>query len=261
MDKVKEQLLKQYKKANAVAKARILARVSMMDTEYIMYLTGTKPVVKKIGNRQKKLSDVKPIIHSVIVLDASGSMDGGKYENSKAGIRKEFEKCSQNKDCDFTFTLVEFVQKGKIITHFKLSKKVQELTFYGAKGNDTPLYNTVLDTLKDIDTLVPKNEKVLFSVFTDGGDNSSKGTDRQDANQLIKKLEKENFTVTFVATTQDMARIKRDLSLEESNTLAVSNDSVGFMKSFALREEAVQSYSRGVSTGLDVSKGFYKKTI
>jgi len=248
--------LEQFKKANQAYKLKLAQKAGFKTAQdYLNSLNGViKPPV--VTNRSKP--KVKPTIHVVDILDASGSMQGGKYTNSCAGIRSSLEDLRGNKDVNYTYTLVEFVQKNKVITPNFLSEVPKTVSFNGADGRDTPLYNTVYTTLNRMNSAVGKDSKVLIKVYTDGGDNGFPGFEKLCAN-LINKLEKENFTITFVATKADMPKIKADLSLEETNTLAVDNTSQGFARAFTESRGATMMYTASVVKGKDVSKGFYKK--
>ncbi len=256
--KSKLELLQQFKKANKIYKAKLANNAGFLSIEeYLAYLTGPKrrapKVVKKVLPKQT--------IHIVNILDASGSMDGGKYNNSCDGMRQELVELRNNKDVNYTYTFIEFVESGKVITHNFLSELPSTLGFWGANGRNTPLYHTVYESLTKVTKAISFSDKTLVKVYTDGGDNALTGYARKTG-QLIKDLEKSNVTTTFVATKGDMPRIMADLSLEESNTLAVDNSAQGFMDAFNTSTTATMMYSSRVASGQSgeaLTKGFYKK--
>lgn len=99
---------------------------------------------------------------------------------------------------------------------------------------------------------------MLINVYTDGGNNTmSEYTSK--AAELIKKVQKENFTITFVATPEDLKRIMKDISIDKSNTLATSNTAEGFAKSMTATMNARTSYFTSSYAGEDTLVGFYKQ--
>lgn len=201
-----------------------------------------------------------PTIHNVHILDASGSMEGSKYNVSKEGILKEIEELKKDTSVNWTYSLVEFVESRKVVTHQMLGKFPNGVSFNGAHGGDTPLYFTVFDTITKLLQSVKSTDKVLIKVYTDGGNNTKHEYTSKCA-ELVKKVNSENFTVTFVATPEDLERIMRDINVDKSNTLGITNDKVGFEKAFTVSLSATRSYSKSVLEGEDVSVGFYSKTV
>lgn len=258
--KSKQEQLKSFKKANQAYKHTLATKAGFTSPEeYLRFLNGGAKRAVKIKEAVAQV--YKPTIHIVDVLDASGSMRGGKYNNSCEGIRTGVYKLKDNKDVNYTYTLIEFVQSGKVITHYFLSELPNLVSFAGAWGNDTPLYNTVFNTLTRLSTAVSPESKVLVKVYTDGMDNAVTGFGIRTGD-LIKKLEKSNFTVTFVATKEDMRKIIKDLRVDESNTLAVENSAEGFAHAFSESIGATVLYSAKVASGQSgeaLTRGFYKK--
>jgi len=258
--KSKQEQLKSFKKANQAYKHTLATKAGFNSAEeYLKFLNGGAQRVVKV---KKATAEVyKPTIHIVDVLDASGSMRGGKYLNSCEGIREGVKKLKENKEVNYTYSLIEFVQDKEIITHYFLSSLPKTINFNGADGGDTPLYHTVYNTLNRLTAVVDKESKVLVKVYTDGLDNARTGFGIRTG-ELIKALERSNFTVAFVATKADMHKITRDLSLDESNTLAVENSAEGFRHAFRESIGATVLYSAKVASGQSgeaLTKGFYKK--
>lgn len=246
--KSKQEQLKSFKKANQAYKLSLANRAGFKTTQdYLIYLTSGQMRGAK-----------KPTIHICNILDASGSMDGGKYDNSCKGIKEELVMLRSDKAVNYTYSFVEFVQEGLTVTHNFLSEMPNSVGFYGAKGGNTPLYQAVFETLAKLKAAVKTTDKVLVKVFTDGENNRAKEYLSRTA-KLIGELQEANFTITFVATERDMTRIQRDLNLDESNTLAVQDSAQGFEHAFMTANSATRSYSKSVLKDKDVSLGFYKQ--
>lgn len=256
MEKTKQQLIEDYKKANKERREKIAQKNGFKTgEEYLASLT--KQEVKKVT--KKTTSKMKGIFYVVDILDASGSMDGGKYENSKKGIIDGIKDLAPRKDVKYS--LFEFIQESRSLNHpldnvSPSDVNVDNIRFSGAIGGDTPLYYAVYTVIKRMN--VTKDDKVLINVYTDGG-NNSKSEYVSMAAKLIKEVQKENFTVTFVATTYDLERIKRDINIDDSNTLVTANTAEGFKMSMGQTRSARTAYFAGASAGQNVLKGFYKR--
>lgn len=257
-------ILADYKKANKKRKEAILKKYGFT-SESALFEAAKEPVVsstssskKAVKSKKKKVSE-RITIHNVDILDATGSMAGSKYENSKKGIIEGIEALQKDNAVDWTYSLFEFVDSYKgVVEHRILGDLSTDIKFNGPIGANTPLYKTIFDVLTKINGLVVnKNNKVLVRIYTDGGDNSS-GNLRVSAKDLIHVLNSENFTITFVATKQDMESIQRRLDLDKSNTLAVDNTGDGFEKAFRSSNLARTSYAISASLGEDVSTGYFK---
>ena len=253
--------LEKLKKANQAYKLRLAQNAGFSSVaEYKTFLT-TPKIKERKTRRITPVVSVKSknriTIHVVDILDASGSMYGAKFENSKEGIMESLGDLRSNRDAKFTYSLVQFVDSSHVISPFFLSSLPSYISFCNANGSNTPLYYTVYETLERLEKIVGA-DKVLVKVYTDGIDNARPGFTKL-CKDIIARLQSKNFTVTFVATDRDMPKIVRDLSLDESNTLSVTNDSAGFTEAFTRSRVATATYASGASAGEDVSRGFYKK--
>lgn len=262
MDKVKEKLLEDFKRANKDRKIKLANKFGFSTVEeYLNYLTGVTGIVEETFKEEK----VKPVIHNVVLLDATGSMSGGKYNVSKRGIEKELEWLKEQTEVIYTETVIEFIEricnngniKRNIHSLLEQPSKVH-LNFYEAKGGDTPLYQAVYELIDEVKSEIKPTDKVLLKVYTDGQDNSS-GLYREKCVRKIAEVQKENFTVTFAGTKQDLKDIIRSLNLEESNCLEIENTEEGFNYAFNMSMGSTRCYTASVLKGEDVSKGFYKK--
>lgn len=256
MEKTKEQLIEDYKKSNKERREKMAIKAGFKTgADYLASLQTRKPA------KVEKVTKFNGTFYVIDILDATGSMAGGKYNNSTQGIVSKIKEMAIRKD--IVYSLVEFIQKD---TPFNNAVKNQSpsaintssIPFYGANGGNTPLYYAVWKVIADLYPSVTKKDKVLINVYTDG-ENNSMYEYQQQAADLIKKVQKENFTVTFVATPSDLNRIMRDINIEESNTLATANTAEGFRGSMVANSIATMSYFASADAGQDVLRGFYKK--
>ena len=197
-------------------------------------------------------------VHNVLILDASGSMDGPKYQAACTGVQNELQL---SKDLGFTFSLVEFVQSGLIITHcLKTNPEKVQIRFNGATGGNTPLYQTIVETLERLMRDKKADENFLIKILTDGQNNSGDKT-ASDCYKVIKQAEKKGFTVTFIAGEYDIQRIIREIGIDESNTQSHKNTGESITATFETQRSATISYSKRLERGEDVTFGFYSKVL
>lgn len=204
-----------------------------------------------------------PDVHNVTILDGSGSMSGPKYDNACAGIKLDFETCKNEGFKSFTFVEFNDDSPVEITTHcFMESFDNVKLKFNGADSG-TPLYYTVGQTLERLLKEVPKTDKVLVKIFTDGKNTKHDGKycTPEELSPLIATCESRGFTITFIGTKQDTFDIIRNLKIDVSNTLVHDNTGKGVKRSFQTQASATTQYRKSLEEGDDVSRGFYSKVL
>jgi len=200
-------------------------------------------------------------IHVADVLDASGSMEGGKFNNALKGINLGIKELKSSKTpVKHTYTLCDF--SDDIVFHYIKGPLDSVETIKGKTRGSTALYDaigTTIEKVGDIDgTGVKPGDKVLVNIYTDGQENASRRFNVGQIATKIKALSECGWTFTFVGTQQDVAYVTRNLHIHESNTLVYDGTAVGLERSMIKTMSARQSYSESASRGEDVSKGFYK---
>lgn len=212
-----------------------------------------------VQSQSQSQTDV-PDVHNVTILDGSGSMSGSKYDNACKGIQLDFDTCKNEGFKSFTF--VEFNSAKSITTHCFMSSFDVKLKFNGANGG-TPLYQTIGQTLERLLKEVPKGDKVLVKVFTDGDHNEYYGkySTVEELKPLIATCESKGYTITFIGTANDTTKIVRNLGLDISNTLVHDNTGEGVKMSFQTQAFATTQYRKSLEEGEDVSRGFYSKVL
>jgi Mg-chelatase subunit ChlD len=211
-------------------------------------------------------SGKKERILNVFIVDASGSMRWGKYENAIGGVNELLKSIKEDTDTDNNVLIVEF-EGENIVRRLQLTDEIPENYIgMGARG-DTPLNQAIGETLEFVYEERKKNfdvkNKVLVNIFTDGGENSSTGkyTNPKVLSKYIKFLEDEGFTITFVGTQQEVNYAINTLSMVESNTNIHDNTTRGIQQSFGATLRARTMYSKSVAKGEDVKTAFYTKTM
>ena len=211
-------------------------------------------------------SQSKQQIHNVFIIDASGSMGGGKYKSAINGVNELLESIRNDVDTNNTVTIVEFESSS-------IKRRVDVATTIPSKyegmgtGGSTPYLQAIGETIEYVVGVrklkFNENDKILVNILSDGEENSSSGkyADRQVLSSYIKELETKGVTVTFIGTKQDVAYAVNHLSMDISNTMIHNNTAADITRSFKATVNARQAYSKSVSRGEDVKTSFYTKTI
>lgn len=208
----------------------------------------------------------KQVIHNVHILDRSGSMAGGKYNNALEGINGEQKKMQENEEVRYTQTVIEFYSDYNGATHmtehsFMRPIKACETVIGGGANGGTPLYETVGVMLEKLLLGMEAGDKVLVTIFTDGDENASHGKykDGSKLKELVSECESKGFTVTFVGTEGDVYKVIRDIGISKSNTFMHMNTPESVNNAYMMRSSSLMSYTANVSAGADVKKGFFNK--
>lgn len=220
------------------------------------------------------------IIHNVHILDASGSMNGGKYDNALKGINGEIMSMKTDGE-GMTQTIIEFDSDGgiyegnlRLITHYFMTPAINctAIKGVGARGG-TPLFQTVGETIEKLLSHIKAGDKVLIKIFTDGGENTSQGKYKntgsnwspksEELTRVIKLVEdNHNFTVTFMGTKGDVENMVNHIGLASSNTLFHMNTAESIGATYAVASSATRSYRKEVSRGAsqdELKQDFFKR--
>ncbi len=260
MSKSKEELLFSFMKSNKKRRETIAANAGHSTPEsYIEYLKDKKVVAKKAIKTESK-KPIKPTIHIIDIIDCSGSMVGAKIRNAIVGINNGIVELKKDDSVDYTYTICDFSYHHDIQYAYvrESLSKVNAVTF--RDRGQTALYDAIGTTLKDASKHIPKGEKVLVNIYTDGGENGSRSFNAPKISELIDSLRKD-YTVTFIGTDYDVKSVIRNLKIDESNTLVYDGTGEGLAETMTMKDIARSAYSSSVKEGKDVSVGFFKNIV
>lgn len=227
-------------------------RVNSKPQKEVLPLYEPQPIINK-----------KPIIHNLIILDASGSMRGPKYNAAKEGIILELDELKKDNNADYTSTVIEFGSANNVKTHhFQVPiNDISNIFWYGAELGMTALYDVVGGTIQRLLANIKNDEKFLIKIFTDGGENDSRYFSASKLRSLISEAENKGFTITFEGTQLDTQSIINNLHINSTNTHIHDNTPEGIMRGVKSRISATISYSKSVAEGKDVTFNFYSKSV
>jgi len=194
-------------------------------------------------------SKVATVVH--VLLDASGSMSSVR----KATIDgyNEYVNSLKNDGGKYKLSLTAFDSgydgelRLKKIHEDAWVDDVPELTteMYTPNGG-TPLHDAFVTTLKAAKG--KKDEKHLFVVLTDGGENASKKYKANDMKELKAQYEKEgNWTFVYLGANQDSFATSATYGYTVNNTSNFNATDVGSTVMFASLSTATRSMSSAPS--------------
>lgn len=249
------QLLQAYKKSNKTRRLRIIELAGFKDeASYLLSLTATIAPIVTVKPKSNRTNSTKKV-HIVYIIDASYSMNGSKLTAACNGIKDELKEFSNN---NTSFTIVSFSDRNDIRYH-AVDSTTKNIQFNAIPArNMTALYDSICTVIDSLNVKESKSQ-ILIKIFTDGRDNHSfKGV--HIASDYIQYAEKHGATVTFVGTKDDVEYVQNNLKVDESNTLVHENTGASVKMSFNRGLAATITYMDNVQAGLNVTKGFYKKT-
>lgn len=200
-----------------------------------------------IFNKGKKTSEggKTTVVH--LLLDTSGSMESvrdatisgyNEYINSLKEDGGKFKVSLNLFDSDHGGNL-----RLKQVLANEYVDDVPELTRETFVPNGgTPLYDAFCTTLKKIETR--PDEKNLFVVLTDGGENASREYTDKDMKSLKKKYEElGNWTFVYIGANQDAWATASAFGYSSSNVSNFNATQKGTNMVFANLSVATRSYS------------------
>ena len=140
-----------------------------------------------------------------IIFDASGSM-GQKLTKSRQAVAQFFKTANPEDE----FFLVQFNDRPELVMDFtsKLEEIQNRLTFTQAKGR-TALLDAIYTGLNKMKQ--GKNPKKALLIISDGGDNSSRYTEREVKN-LVKEADVQIYAIGIYEPISSRGRTAEELS-------------------------------------------------
>ncbi len=169
-------------------------------------------------------------VHVVFLLDRSGSMF--KIHADVVSGFNSFIEEQKAVPGACRFTLMQFDDKGMDYVHVAAdlqSVATMKPSDFVPRGG-TPLYDAIGRAIGDIDArndaMVDK-DVMLFIIFTDGEENSSKVHSRQDIFRMIEVRQGKGWTFTFLGANQNAYLASAGLGIAKGSTSNFAGDGWG----------------------------------
>jgi uncharacterized protein with von Willebrand factor type A (vWA) domain len=198
--------------------------------------------------------EVQPQVDKLMIclVDRSGSMSGPKDRAATEFVQNTFELAKA--EGFKTFGIVEFSTYSWNSSNaiYDLSKPL--LWHYRSSDGGTPLYKSLSGLISAQLGTGGFKGNILLNIISDGEDTEG------GANQVmrdIEKFKKAGHTITFICTESDKRRFTA-IGVPDDNIQTYDNTGEGLQQTYDVFRSAVQNYSKSVSEGADVTRGFYK---
>lgn len=159
------------------------------------------------------------------ILDESGSMGSCRHATID-GFNEYINGLKHDKNGNkYKVSLTKF-EGGNIVNvysdvHIKDIKPLTQADYCPCGG--TNLNDAIGDTMVNMKKSAPrKKHNTLIIIMTDGWENMSQEWSADAVAKLVKKQEKEGWTVTFLGANIDTVKVGRTYAIKESNTKSYS---------------------------------------
>lgn len=228
---------------------------------------------KPRGRKTRKRAKVKErqYIFDVFNLDYSISMRD-KVAATVSGFNEVLDgaRASSKKEGINTWeALVKFGDAGRESWQIgetpKLSTGYQiGTTVYAPTHSSTALWDAVAYGIEKIDEALrtmPKGTKLVYTIFTDGEENSSRRFKEWEVRDMIQKRQAAGWVINFVGagTKKEVETVAAGMGIFLSNTVNYANTSAGTSKAFATVSRARSSFSSKVAQNIATQDGFFSE--
>jgi hypothetical protein len=192
------------------------------------------------------------------LLDESGSMGMCRQEaidGFNAYVRQLRE---QQSDADIVFTLTKFNTEARVQYVGTALANVPALTeaTYQPNGN-TALHDAVARTVAAVDKQATFGDRILVVILTDGAENSSRETTREQVRALIEAKQATGawtFAFVMAGTDQWAQTTSAGMGIPAANSVGYANTPAGTSDALRRMASASASYAAGQSTS---SRSFF----
>jgi hypothetical protein len=236
----------------------------------------TKAKSKRVV-KTPKVAKEKLKVYDMLILDTSGSMKA-KSGAVIEGFNKHVDglvKMEEKTKVETLASLIYFDEARNIKFKDKNCRpsQIERLHHFNyiPDGGGTALYDAIgygileMQKLLEGDTEKLTKKDVTITILTDGGENASRiycGSNVNRLRDLIKEAKNLNWTIVLLGAGDDhyVRSVARDLGIEDSNTMAFTNDSVGTETVFTSYSDArMRKTSNFSTTGVSSNVGFFQE--
>lgn len=216
-----------------------------------------------MSNRSKHKDGAARIVHNLIILDESGSMESIKQATVTGfneivqtikGVEEQFPDQLQY------VSLITFNGLGTKIKLFdKCAKDLAELTVDKYRPDaSTPLYDAIGFSVRQVQQITEGRENcdVLVTILTDGEENASREYTGAAIKSLIAGLSAKNWTFTYIGANHDVERVAFSLAIP--NRVKFEASESGLKKVLDQDKSARSRRAIKLSRGESVKEDYFK---
>jgi hypothetical protein len=127
-------------------------------------------------------------------------------------------------------------------------------------GGTTPLYDTMGETLTQLEKVATENDLVLVTIITDGYENSSREYDSEKINTLIKRLDEKDWVFTYIGANQDAILEAGKMGIR--NAMNYNSTEAGTREMWEREKRSRENFMTGARRGESVKslkEGYFEK--
>lgn len=186
---------------------------------------------------KKTSKKVKQKNANLIIIDASGSMST-KVSEVIGGLKTLFSQITEDAKKDertvsTTTLIVDFSGHGDyrelLSSEDSLSIDEKIASSYRTRGM-TALYDAIGKAFSSLDQK-GKYDSVFVNILTDGDENDSKEFSSPRIQSLLKEKKDQNWTITFMGTTEASINNAVSLGISRGNTMSFADSAAGVERS------------------------------
>ncbi|XP_054165807.1 uncharacterized protein LOC128963329 [Oppia nitens] len=180
----------------------------------------------------------------IVILDESGSM-GNKKSDVLGGFNSFVSDQKQIKNDHARLYMVKFNTTVSIVHKGIDLADVPELTANNyLPGGMTALYDAIAEGVRLADKDKKEDERVICVIMTDGEENSSRETTKQQVKDIITGYQNRGDW-TFIYIGENPDRWSRDAGMSGGN--ATNYDHVDTRRNYMMANSAVSQFRRSLS--------------
>jgi len=175
---------------------------------------------------------MKNLIHYVLILDKSGSMQDIKNLSISSFNEQvdRIRKIQKNEPgIEIRVTLCMFNDEVKMVSFFEPIDYLHKLNRLNYQPRSmTALYDAIGYTYHKTRELDNRQQKVIMAIFTDGLENASKEYAAADISRIIESSEMQGWEVRFFCRYEDRLLHKTQLNITDKHLIPMYLNDDGF---------------------------------
>jgi len=213
-----------------------------------------------------KLNEIlqQPETKVAIIIDNSSSMSPlSKFVVDS--FNEQIDHLKKIKNQKITVTLAFFDSLTDIRIFDKPIEEFHHLKHEEYRPNGMTALNDatglIIDKFKQTSDPSKKDLSHLFVIITDGAENASKEYSQVSVSNMIKTLQSEGWTFTYLGANQDLNKVAKTYNLPVGNTMAFNATGDSVMASSVNLTRGLSNYFIGREKGIVMSDSFYSDVV
>jgi len=175
---------------------------------------------------------MKKVLHCILILDQSGSMQDIK-DLAISSFNEQIDrirKIQKNEPgIEIRVTLCKFNDEVKMVSFFEPIDYLHKLNRLNYQPRSmTALYDAIGYTYHKTKELDNRQQKVTMAIFTDGLENASKEFTAADISRIIESSELQGWEVRIFCRYEDRLLHKTQLNINDNNLMPMYLNEDGF---------------------------------